>query len=148
MSSTVSSVSRPTPLDERKLALAAVLASAVMTAVLVVRNTNDGPAWRVSLVLGTAIALMSWIVFGVAVPRARNRNDVRVTARRSLVLGVVTLLATAAFWMAVQPVFAAGALLLAAEARARSADGRLPATAAIGVVLTIVGLLAGIALTV
>jgi hypothetical protein len=118
--------------------LAALAAGAAMSVLLVVKNTNDGPAWRVTLVLSIAIALVSWLVFGRVVARAATA---RAASRRALILGIVTLLATAVFWMAVQPVLAAGTFVLARRSSSSAA-------ARVGLVLAALGFAAGVVLTV
>ena len=123
----------------------AVALSAAMTIVLLIKNTNDGPAWRVSLVLAAAVALFSWLVFGVAVKRALGRESRTISARRSLMFGVVTVLSLAAFWLALPPIFAVAAFVLASHA-ASHGPSSWPARA--GSVLGALGLVAALVLTV
>ena len=85
----------------------AILASAVLTAILLARDTNDGPAWRVGLVLGVSIAAAAALVFGLAVRLALRKDSARTSAWTALALGVVTALSVGAFWLAVPPVFGA-----------------------------------------
>ena len=48
------------------------LLSAILTGILVARNTNDGPAWRVSLVLAACVLAFTALVFGLVVRRVLN----------------------------------------------------------------------------
>lgn len=130
----------------RKPVLTAALLSAAMTVVLVIRDTNDGPAWRVSLVVSILVAFAAWLVFGVAVQRALAKHSAAATARRSLTLGVLTVLSIALFWSAIPPILAIGTFVLAADARNQS--GHPPWPAALGAGLAGLGLVAGLTLTV
>lgn len=133
--------------DVRRPALAAVLLSAAMTVFLVIRDTNDGPAWRVSLVLSATVAILSWIVFGATVRRTLAKDSAAASAQRALILGVLAALSLLAFWMAITPVFAIAALVLAGHARGRHPEGA-PRHAAIGAGLAACGLIAGLVLSV
>jgi hypothetical protein len=128
----------------RRQAAMAVALSAALAIILLIRNTNDGPAWRVSLILGTCIALASWLVFGVVVRRALRHDSPVTSARRAVVLGVVTVLSVGVFWMALSPIFAVGALTLAAESHRHGANTRTAKTAA---VLAFAGLAASLVLS-
>jgi len=119
----------------------AVLLSAVLAAILLVRDTNDGPAWRVGLVLGAAIAVSAGLVFGLAVRGALRKASARTSAWAALALGVVTVLSFLVFWLAVPPIFGVAALTLARDARDRR-PFRGEALAMIGAVLAILGTLA------
>jgi hypothetical protein len=121
-----------------------ILLSAVLAAILIARNTNDGPAWRVGLVLGAAIAVSAALVFGLAVRRALRTGSARTSARASLVMGVVTVLSFLVFWLAVTPVFGVAALTLALDARDRR-PFRGEALAITGAVLAILGMVATLA---
>jgi hypothetical protein len=87
----------------------AVLLSALLTVMLIVRNTNDGPAWRVGLVLGTVVVVFIALVFGLVVRRVLRKGSARATAWTALVLGVLAVASLAAFWLALPPVFAVAA---------------------------------------
>ena len=130
----------------RHAALKAVLLSAAMAAVLVARNTNDGPAWRVSLVLAAAIAVATWLVFGVAIPRATRRQNPKTSARWTAVMAVVTVLSVAVFWTALTPIFALGAFTLAADTQDRSTPAPRPAR--LGTAVAGLGLAASLVLAV
>jgi hypothetical protein len=97
----------------------AVLLSAILSAVLLARNTNDGPAWRVGLVLAAVVLAFTALVFGLVVRRALRKGSARVSAWTSLVLGILAVASFAVFWLALPPVFAVGALVLARDARDR-----------------------------
>jgi hypothetical protein len=118
-----------------------ILLSAVLAAILIARNTNDGPAWRVGLVLGAAIAVSAALVFGLAVRRALRKGSARTSAWATLVMGVVTVLSFLVFWLAVTPVFGVAALTLALDARDRR-PFRGEALAITGAVLAILGMVA------
>jgi hypothetical protein len=119
----------------------AILLSAVLTAVLIVRDTNDGPAWRVGLVLGAAIVVGTLLVFGLAVRLALRKDSARTSAWTALALGVVTVLSVVVFWLALPPVFGVAALMLARDARDRR-PFRGEAAATTGAVLAILGTVA------
>ena len=119
----------------------AILVSAVLAAILLIRDTNDGPAWRVGLVLAAAIAVGAALVFGLAVRRALGKDSARTSAWAAVILGVVTVLSFGVFWLAVTPVFGVGALALARDARDRR-PFRGEALATTGAVLAILGMVA------
>ena len=123
----------------------AILLSAVLTAVLIARNTNDGPAWRVGLVLGTAIIVGAALVFGLPVRLALRKASARTSAWTALALGVVTVLSVAVFWLALPPVFGVAALTLARDARDRR-PFRGEAAAITGAALAILGTVAAFAI--
>lgn len=123
----------------------AILASAVLTAILLARDTNDGPAWRVGLVLGVSIAAGAALVFGLAVRLALRKHSARTSAWTALALGIVTVLSVGAFWLAVPPVFGVAALVLARDARDRR-PFRGEAAAITGAVLAILGTVAAFAI--
>lgn len=114
----------------------AIALSAVLTAILLVRNTNDGPAWRVGLVLAAAIAVSAALVFGLAVRGALRKESARTSAWAALALGIMTVLSFGVFWLAVTPVFGVAALALARDARDRR-PFRGEALTMIGAVLAI-----------
>ena len=58
----------------------AIVASAVLTAILIARDTNDGPAWRVGLVLGAVHRVGAALVFGLAVRLALRERSARASA--------------------------------------------------------------------
>jgi hypothetical protein len=124
----------------------AVLLSAVLAGILLARNTNDGPAWRVSLVLGAVVLAFTALVFGLVVRRVLGRNSARASARTALILGVVAVLSLGVFWLALPPVFAVAALALARDARDRR-PFRGQAPAAIGAVLAVLATVAAFAIT-
>jgi hypothetical protein len=125
----------------------AVLLSAVLTAVLLARNTNDGPAWRVGLVLGVAIAVGTALVFGLAVRLALRKESGRRSAWTALALGVVTVLSVVVFWLALPPVFGVATLILARDARDRR-PFRGEAAAITGAVLATLGTFAAFVIAV
>jgi hypothetical protein len=140
-----------TPLDTRPAATRtpgvlrpaglAILLSAVLTAILIARDTNDGPAWRVGLVLGAAIVIGTALVFGLAVRLALRKGSARTSAWTALALGVLTVLSVVVFWLALPPVFGVAALTLARDARDRR-PFRGEAIAVIGAVLATLGTVA------
>ena len=125
----------------------AVLASAVLTAILVARNFNDGPAWRVSLVLGAAVIICTGLVFGLVVRRVQRGGSARAAAWTSLILGIATVASLAVFWLALPGVFAVAALVLARDARDRR-PFRGAALATAGGVLALLGAVAALAISV
>ena len=119
----------------------AILLSAVLAAVLIARDTNDGPAWRVGLVLGAAIVVGTLLVFGLAGRLALRKGSARTSAWTALAFGVVTVLSVVVFWLALPPVFGVAALMLARDARDRR-PFRGEALAITGAVLAILGTVA------
>ena len=124
----------------------AVLLSAVLTGILIARNTDDGPVWRVGLVLAAFVLAFTAIVFGLVVRRVLARNSARASAWTALILGVVAVLSLAVFWLALPPVFAVGALALARDARDRR-PFRGEALAITGAVLAALATVAAFAIT-
>ena len=123
----------------------AILLSAVLAAVLIARDTNDGPAWRVGLVLGAAIVVGTLLVFGLAGRLALRKGSARTSAWTALAFGVVTVLSVVVFWLALPPVFGVAALMLARDARDRR-PFRGEALAITGAVLAILGTVAAFAI--
>jgi hypothetical protein len=124
----------------------AVLLSAILTGILVAKNTNDGPAWRVSLVLAVCVLAFTALVFGLVVRRVLRKDSARASAWTALILGVLAVLSLAVFWLALPPVFAVAALALARDARDRR-PFRGEAIAMTGAVLAALGLVAAFAVT-
>ena len=124
----------------------AVLLSAILTAVLIARDTNNGPAWRVGLILAAIVVALTVLIFGLVVRRALRRESARASAWTALALGVVTVLSEGAFWLAVPPVFGVAALMLARDARDRR-PFRGEAVAAISAVLAVLGTVAAFAVS-
>jgi hypothetical protein len=62
---------------------------------LIARNTNDGPVWRVGLVLAAFVLAFTEILFGLVVRRVLARNSARASAWTALILGVVAVLSLA-----------------------------------------------------
>ena len=124
----------------------AVLASAVLTAILLAKDTNDGPAWRVGLVLAAAVIVCTALVFGLVVRRVLRRESARVSAWTALVLGLLAVASLVVFWLAVPPVFGVAALILARDARDRR-PFRGEAVAVIGAVLAVLGTVAAFAVS-
>ena len=125
----------------------AVLASAVLTAILLVKDTNDGPAWRVSLVLAAAVVVCTALVFGLVVRRVQRGGSARAAAWTSLILGILTVISLVAFWLALPGVFAVAALVLARDARDRR-PFRGEGLAVAGAVLAVLGAVAALAISV
>jgi hypothetical protein len=132
------SVARPAAL--------AVLLSAILTAILIARDTNDGPAWRVGLVLAAVVVAFTALVFGLVVRRALRRESARASAWTALVLGLLAAASLVVFWLALPPVFGVAALTLARDARDRR-PFRGEAIAAIGAVLAVLGTVAAFAVS-
>ena len=124
----------------------AVLLSAILTGIMIARNTNDGPAWRVGLVLAAFVLTFTALVFGLVVRRVLARNSARASAWAALVLGTVAVLSLAVFWLALPPVFAVAALALARDARDRR-PFRSEALAVTGAVLAALATVAAFAIT-
>ena len=124
----------------------AVLLSAILSAILIARNTNDGPAWRVGLVLAAFILAFTGVVFGLVVRRVLRKGSARASAWTALVLGILTVVSLAVFWLALPPVFGVAALALARDARDRR-PFRGEVIAAIGAVLAALGTVAAFAVT-
>lgn len=127
----------------RRPAVLAVALSAVMTVVLIIRDTDSGPAWRVGLILGAAIVLSTAVVFGLVVRRTLAKANARSSAKAALILGIVAALSFVVFWMAVTPIFGVGAVLLARDARDRR-PFRGEAMATVGAVLGALGTVAAV----
>ena len=97
----------------------AVALSVVSLIVLLIRNTNDGPAWRVSLIVGAAVAILTFVVFGLFARRTLAKQSAKSSARAAVVLGGLAVLSNMVFWMAVPPIFGVAAVALAMDARDR-----------------------------
>lgn len=115
---TRSTTSTAGPSVGRPAAVAVALCVAALIPLLV-RDTNDGPVWRVSLIIGVAVVVLTAIVFGLVAPRTLAKQSPTSSTRAALVLGVLAVLANAAFWMAVPPIFGVAAVFLAMDARDR-----------------------------
>ena len=124
----------------------AVLLSAILTAVLIARDTNNGPAWRVGLILAAIVVALTVLIFGLVVRRALRRESARASAWTALVLGVGAVASLVVFWLAVPPVFGVAALMLARDARDRR-PFRGEAVAVIGAVLAVLGTVAAFAVS-
>jgi hypothetical protein len=124
----------------------AVLLSAILSVILIARNTNDGPAWRVGLVLAAFVLAFTGMVFGLVVRRVLRKGSARASAWTALVLGVLAVLSLAVFWLALPPVFGVAALVLARDARDRR-PFRGEAIAVTGAILAALGTVAAFALT-
>lgn len=124
----------------------AVLLSAILTAILIARDANDGPAWRVGLVLAAVVVATTALVFGLVVRRALRRESARACAWTALVLGLLAAVSLVVFWLALPPVFGVAALTLARDARDRR-PFRGEAVAGIGAVLAVLGTVAAFAVS-
>jgi hypothetical protein len=130
-------------LSAGRAAAAAVGVSIASLIVLLIRNTNDGPVWRVSLIVGVLIAVLTTIVFGVIVRRALAKRSPRSSTRAALVLGVLAVLSDGAFWLAVPPIFGIAAVALALDARDRRPfhhDWTATVAGVLGALATVAGL--------
>ena len=123
-----------------------MLLSAILTAVLIARDTNNGPAWRVGLILAAIVVALTVLIFGLVVRRALRRESARASAWTALVLGVGAVASLVVFWLAVPPVFGVAALMLARDARDRR-PFRGEAVAAISAVLAVLGTVAAFAVS-
>lgn len=132
--------------DLRRATGLAVALSIAMGIVIILRNTDSGPAWRVGLVLAVAIAIATAIVFGVVARRSLAKPSPISAARAGLVLGVLAVLSVGVFWLAVTPVFGVAAALLAKDARDR-APFRGEALGTVGGILGILAVVAGLVLS-
>jgi hypothetical protein len=124
----------------------AVLLSAILSVILIARNTNDGPAWRVGLVLAAFVLAFTGMVFGLVVRRVLRKGSARASAWTALVLGGLAVLSLGVFWLALTPVFGVAALVLARDARDRR-PFRGEAIAVTGAILAALGTVAAFALT-
>jgi hypothetical protein len=124
----------------------AVLLSAILSVVLIARNTDDGPVWRVGLVLAAFVLAFTGVVFGLVVRRVLRKGSARASAWTALVLGILAVLSLAVFWLALPPVFGVAALVLARDARDRR-PFRGEAIAVTGAILAALGMVAAFALT-
>ena len=124
----------------------AVLLSAILTAILIARDTNDGPAWRVALVLAAVVLAFTALVFGLVVRRALRRESARACAWTALVLGLLAVASLVVFWLALPPVFGVAALTLVRDARDRR-PFRGESVAVIGAVLAVLGTVAAFAVS-
>ena len=97
----------------------AVLLSAILVAIMLARNTDNGPAWRVGLILGAVVLACTGLVFGLVARLVLAKGSAGASARTALVLGVLAAASLVVFWLALPPVFAVGALVLARDARDR-----------------------------
>ena len=122
-----------------------MLLSAILTAILIARDTNNGPAWRVGLILAAIVVALTVLIFGLVVRRALRRESARASAWTALVLGVGAVASLVVFWLAVPPVFGVAALMLARDARDRR-PFRGEAAAITGAVLATLGTVAAFAI--
>jgi F0F1-type ATP synthase assembly protein I len=131
----------------RRFATIAVALSVLDLIVLLIHNTNDGPVWRVSLIVGVTVAVLTAIVFGVVTRRTLAKQSAKSSTRAALVLGVLAVLSIVAFWMAVPPIFGVAAVALAVDARDRR-PFRHDWVATLAGVLGVVGTAAGLVLAI
>ena len=124
----------------------AVLLSAILTAIIIARNTDNGPAWRVGLILGAVVLAFTALVFGLVVRLVLRKGSAAASAKTALVLGILAAASLVVSWLALPPVFAVGALVLARDARDRR-PFRGESLAAIGAVLAALGTMAAFAVT-
>jgi F0F1-type ATP synthase assembly protein I len=130
----------------RRSAAIAVALSIVSLIALLARDTNDGPVWRVSLIVGAAIAIVTWVVFGLVARRTLAKSSAKSSTRAALVLGILAVLSIVAFWMAVPPILGTAAVALAIDARDRR-PFRGEWVATLGGVLGGLGVVAGLVLS-
>jgi F0F1-type ATP synthase assembly protein I len=126
-----------------RAATAAVGLSLACLIVLLIRNTNDGPVWRVSLIVGGIVAVLTAIIFGVVVRRVLAKRSPRSSTRAALTLAVLAVLSIVAFWLAVPPIFGIAAIALALDARDRRPfrhDGVATVAGVLGALGTVAGL--------
>ena len=129
----------------RPTAIALTLSAASLVALLI-RDTNDGPVWRVSLIVGATVAVLTWVIFGIVVRRTLTKRSPQSSTRAALTLSVLAVLSTVAFWMAVPPLFGVAAVTLAIDARDRR-PFRREWLATLATTLGIVGAGAGLLLS-
>jgi uncharacterized membrane-anchored protein len=86
---------------------------------MIARNTDNGPAWRVGLILAAVVLAFTGLVFGLVVRLVLRKGSARASARTALILGILAAASLVVFWLALSPVFAVGALVLARDARDR-----------------------------
>jgi hypothetical protein len=139
-------IKAPAHTSVRRPAALAVALSIVLTVVLIVRDTDSGPAWRVGLVLAAAIAVTAAVVFGLVVRRTLAKADPRSSAKTALTLGILAVVSFIVFWMAVSPILGVGALLLARDARDRR-PFRGERMATVGGILGAIGTVAALAMS-
>jgi hypothetical protein len=113
---------------------------------LLVRDTNDGPVWRVSLITGVTVAVVTAVVFRLVVRRTLAKQSPASSTRAALILGILAVLSNAAFWMAVPPIFGVAAVALAIDARDRR-PFRRQWLALIAGALGVIGTAAGLVLS-
>jgi hypothetical protein len=137
------SPSTHTDTTSRRPAVLAVALSALMTLVLIARDTDSGPAWRVGLILSAAIVITATVVFGLVVRRTLAKADARSSAKGALILGILAALSFIVFWMAITPILGVAAVVLARDARdCRPFHGETLAT--VGGILGALGTIAAI----
>jgi hypothetical protein len=136
----------PSPIDVGQraglaiAATAAALCGAMATIVLI--RFDQGPVWRVSLVMASVVVAIAWLVVR-KVHRVLATNDAAAAGRHALLFGVLTFVSALAFWVAVPPVFAAAAVLTARATHRQT--GATPWQAALGLMLAAIGFTAGLA---
>lgn len=113
---TTAATSAPSVRLPATIAVALCVASLIP---LLIHNTNDGPVWRVSLIIGIAVAILTTAVFGLVARRTLAKNSPASSTRAALILGIVAVLTNAVFWMAVPPIFGVAAVALMVDARDR-----------------------------
>jgi hypothetical protein len=111
--------------------------------VLLIRNVDDGPVWRVGSILAATIVVVSLLVYRVGMRRAIAKADGRASTRAAIILSLLGVLSIVVFWMAVPPLSGVAAVGLALDARDRRPfRGRRLAdvACALGALVTVAGL--------
>ena len=124
-------------------AAAGIAGAAASAIVLLIRNVDDGPVWRVGSIHAATIVVISLLVYRVGMRRAIAKADGRASARTAIVLSLLGVLSILVFWMAVPPLFGVAAVALALDARDRRPfrGQRLADVAGVlGALVTVVGL--------
>jgi hypothetical protein len=124
-------------------AVVGIALSAVALAGLLAHNTNDGPAWRVSTIVGAAVLVLTALSYGLVIRRVAAGTEGRPAARAALALAILSCLSVAVFWMAIPPVFGVAAVTAAVDARDRR-PFRGEATATVALVLGSLGTVVGV----
>ena len=128
-------------------AIGGAVASLALTAYGTFKEDNlPGDVAGYVFIDGPIILITTAIVFGLVVPRVLRSSDPETPARAALVLALVGLVTNVVFYLGMTAVFTAAALCTALASRQRA--GRWTGVAGVAVALSVVTLIAAVALSI
>ena len=144
---TSSTTTRPTTPAPMLFAIGGALASLALTAYGTFKEDNQaGDVPGYVFIDAPIILITTAIVFGLVVPRVLRSGDPETPARAALVLALVGLATNVVFYLGMTAVLTAAALCTALASRQRS--GRWTGVAGVAVALSLVTLMAAVALSI